>query len=104
MAQEPGPRQELGRQKKNPQHVGSHPPHRANSVTYSSCVSLGFLDEVWSKMGECMISVVWRCLSEGGGVMEQAAVVITYWVNEVPWVGEHVGHLRTWEEGGGVIG
>ena len=38
-------------------------------------------------MDECMISVVWRCLSEGGGVREQAAVVITYWDDEVRgWV------------------
>ena len=31
-----------------------------------------------------MISVVWGCLSEGGGVREQAAVVITSWDDEVP--------------------
>ena len=28
-AHEPGPRQELGRRKKNPQYVGSHPSHQA---------------------------------------------------------------------------
>ena len=55
-------------------------------------------------MDECMISVVWRCLSEGGGVIEQAAVVITHWVYEVPRAGEDVGRLRTWEGGGGVVG
>ena len=38
-------------------------------------------------MGECMISVVWRCLREGGGDREQAAVVITHWDDEVRgWV------------------
>ena len=38
-------------------------------------------------MGECMISVVWRCLSEGGGIREQAAGVITHWDDEVRgWV------------------
>ena len=37
LTQKPGPRQELGRRKKNSQHVGSHPSHRAN-VSYSSCM------------------------------------------------------------------
>ena len=32
-------------------------------------------------------------LSEGGGVREQAAVVITYWDDGVPWVGEKLGGL-----------
>ena len=55
-------------------------------------------------MDECMISVVWRCLSEGGGVIEQAAVVIAHWVSEVPRAGEDVWRLGTWEGGGGVVG
>ena len=37
-----GPRawshQEPRRRKKNSQHVGSHPSHQANGVSYSSCV------------------------------------------------------------------
>ena len=43
-------------------------------------------------------------MSEGGGVREQAAVVITHWDDEVPWVGEEVGRFRIWEGGGGVVG
>ena len=38
-------------------------------------------------MDECRISTVWRCLSEGGGVREQAAIMITHWDDEVRgWV------------------
>ena len=38
-------------------------------------------------MDECMICFVWRCLSEGGGVREQAAIMITHWDDEVRgWV------------------
>ena len=33
----------------------------------------------------------------------QAAVVITHWDDEVPWVDEEVGRFRIWE-GGGVVG
>ena len=86
MVHEPGPRQELGRWKKNPQQVPiiertvRRTPHARISI------SLGFLDEVWSGMDECMISVVWRCLSEGGCVREQVAVVITRWDDEVLWM------------------
>ena len=49
-----------------------------------------------------MISVVWRYLSEDGGVREQAAVMITHWDDEVPWVGEEVGRFRIWK-GRGVV-
>ena len=34
----------------------------------------------------------------------QAAVVITHWDGEVPWLGENVGRFRIWEGGGGVVG
>ena len=55
-------------------------------------------------MGECMVSDVWRCLSEGGGVRERAVVVITHWGDEVPWVGEEVGRFKIWEGCGSVLG
>ena len=39
---------------------------------------LVLLDEGWSGMDEGMISAGWRSLTEGGGVREQAVVVITH--------------------------
>ena len=35
---------------------------------------------------------------------EQAAVVITNWHDEVPWVGEDLGRCRNWEGCGGIVG
>ena len=35
---------------------------------------------------------------------EQAAVVITNWHDEVPWVGEDLGRCRIWEGCGGIVG
>ena len=42
---------------------------------------LVLLDEGSSGMDEGMVSAMWRCLSEGGGVGG------TGWDDEVPWVG-----------------
>ena len=71
---------------------------------YRSWPPLVLLDEGWSGMDEGMISSGWRCLTEGGGVREQTAVVITYWDDKVPWVGEDVGQFRIWMGRRGVVG
>ena len=61
---------------------------------------LVLLDEAWSGMDEGMVSAARRYLREGGGVTEeQGVVVITHWVDEVPW-GEEDGVKRFTLDGG----
>ena len=65
---------------------------------------LVLLDEVWSGMDECMVSTVWRCLTEGGGVGGTGSSCDYPLQNDVPWLGENVGRFRISEGCGGGVG
>lgn len=49
---------------------------------------LVLLDEVWSGMDEVMVSAAREYLRNGGVENDQAVVVISHWVEEVPWRSE----------------
>ena len=95
-AHAPGLPHEFRIQKKNLQRDGLRPYLGEQRIVLlmRAIVSrppVVLIHEVWVGMDEGMIFCVPRYLTEGDGAGEgQAAVVITHWEEDVPWVGEEV--------------
>ena len=83
LAHEPGPRQDPETEKEFAagRFTSLSPGEQCIVLLMRALVSrppLVLLDEGWSGMDDSVISAGWRSLTEGGGVREQAVVVITH--------------------------